>query len=214
MFRDREQAGRLLGAHLRERLAGPAVVLGIPRGGVVVAAPVALALGAPLDIVVPRKIGAPGQPELAIGAVALAGDEQIVLTDADSVRRLGVDEAYLAASAARERREIERRLAAYREGRPAVPLAGATAVIVDDGIATGLTARAAAEAVARQQPVAVVIAAPVAPEETLREFRARGIRIEVLRAPAFFMAVGQYYEDFEAVPDAVVREVLRAVAAR
>jgi putative phosphoribosyl transferase len=212
MFHDREQAGSLMGEYLQARIVGPAVVLGIPRGGVVVAAPVAAALHAPLDIVVPRKIGAPGQPELAVGAVALAGSEQLVLTDAESVRSLRVSAAYLSAEAARQRAEIERRVAAYREGRPRPSLAGVTAVIVDDGIATGLTARAAVEAVGREGPREVVLAAPVAPEETLRELRERGIRVEVLQAAAFFMAVGQFYEQFESVPDEVVRDVLRAAA--
>jgi predicted phosphoribosyltransferase len=123
-----------------------------------------------------------------------------------------VSAAYLGAEAARQRTEIERRVAAYREGRPPPSLPGVTAVIVDDGIATGLTARAAVEAVGREGPREVVLAAPVAPEETLRELRGRGIRVEVLQAATFFMAVGQFYEEFEAVPDEVVRDVLRAAA--
>ena len=213
MFRDRVEAGQLLGEHLRACVQGPAVVLGIPRGGVIVAGPVAEALGAQLDIIVPRKIGAPGEPELAVGALALAEGEEILLRDEVSLQRLGVGAAYLGTEVARQRREIERRELAYRSGRAAVSLAGRSVVLVDDGIATGLTARAAAAAVARQGPREVILAAPVAPAETLDDFRRAGIRVEVLEAPAFFMAVGQFYEDFRQVTDDEVRALLARAAA-
>src|SRR5262245_53986611 len=178
-FRDRHEAGQWLGRHLQDRLSGPCVVLGIPRGGVIVALPVAEALDAPLDIIVPRKIGAPAEPELAVGAVALAGDEEIALFDEPSLQRLRIPQEYLAAEVARQKQEIERRLQAYRGGRAAAVLAGRTVVIVDDGIATGLTARAAAAAVARQSPKEVVVAAPVAPPETKADFERAGVRLEV-----------------------------------
>jgi predicted phosphoribosyltransferase len=210
MFRDRQEAGRLLGEHLRSRIEPPAVVLAIPRGGVVVAAPVATALGAPFDIIVPRKIGAPGEPELAVGAVAQAGDEELALFDESSVARLMIPQDYLRAEVERQKREIERRVAAYRGSRPPVPLAGKTVVIVDDGIATGLTARAAAKAVALESPREVVVAAPVAPAETVKVFGREGIRLEVLATPPLFMAVGQFYDDFHAVTDDEVRAVLGA----
>lgn len=214
VFENRLEAGRLLGQHLRKLLGErpDAVVLGIPRGGVVVAAMVAEALGAPLEVTVPRKIGAPGEPELAIGAIAVAAGEEIVLVDEDIVRRLGIPTAYVVAEAARQRREIERRLAAYRGGRPEVPVQDRTAVLVDDGIATGLTARVAADAVARQAPREMIVAAPVAPAETKEEFRHRGLRLEVLITPVFFTAVGQFYRDFSAVEDEEVQEFLRRAA--
>ena len=191
LFRDREEAGRLLGAYLKERLPRReqgAVVLGIPRGGVIVADAVASALEAPLDVIVPRKLGAPENPELAVGALALAGGEEIE----------------------RQRREILRREAAYREGRPPEPIEGRVAVLVDDGVATGLTARAAARAVARGSPREVIVAVPVAPPEAVREFAAEGVPLEALETPSPFGAVGRFYVDFRQIEDAEVKAVLRA----
>jgi putative phosphoribosyl transferase len=213
VFRDREEAGRLLGEHLRRRLEpdeGEAVVLGIPRGGVIVADAVATALGAPLDVIVPRKLGAPGNPELAVGALALAGGEEIAIIDDRSVRALGVPESYLQEEIERQRREILRREAAYREGRTPAPVAGRVAVLVDDGVATGLTARAAARAVSRRSPREVVVAVPVAPPETVRDFATEGIRLEALETPSPFGAVGRFYLDFRQVEDEEVIAVLRA----
>ena len=213
LFRDREEAGRLLGAYLKARLPRReegAVVLGIPRGGVIVADAVASALEAPLEVIVPRKLGAPGNPELAVGALALAGGEEIALVDERSVRALGVPEPYLREEIERQRREILRREAAYREGRPPVPVEGRVAVVVDDGVATGLTARAAARAVARGSPREVIVAVPVAPPEAGREFAAEGVRLEALETPSPFGAVGRFYVDFRQVEDAEVKAVLRA----
>jgi predicted phosphoribosyltransferase len=212
MFRDRADAARLLGEHLRRVLAdaGETVVLGIPRGGVVVAGHVAAALGAPLDVIVPRKLGAPGNPELAVGALALADGEDIALIDDRTVRALAVPASYLEAEIECQRREILRREAAYREGRPPVSLEGRTAVLVDDGVATGLTARAAARAVLRRSPREVVVAVPVAPPETVREFAAEGLRLEALETPSPFGAVGRFYVDFRQVEDDEVIAVLRA----
>jgi predicted phosphoribosyltransferase len=214
VFRDRAEAGRRLAVLLRKQFdeADDVVVLGIPRGGVVVAAPVAAALGAPLDVIVPRKIGAPGEPELAVGALALADGEEIKVFDDEMIARLAVSRSYLEAEVVRQRREIERREDAYREGRAPVAVAGRTVVIVDDGIATGMTARAAAEAAARRRPKEVVLAAPVAPAETKLEFQQLGLRIEVLETPTPFMAVGQFYLDFEPVEDDDVRTILRRSA--
>jgi predicted phosphoribosyltransferase len=211
MYRDREDAGRRLGDHLKERLAvrgDERLVLGIPRGGVVVAEPVAEALDCPLDVIVPRKIGAPDNAELAIGALALVGDEEITLFDRRALGWLGVSEEYLQKEVARERREIERRETADRGGRETSAVAGEPVVIVDDGIATGLTARAAAAAVSRLEPSEVLIAAPVAPADVLREFQQLGLRLEVLETPSPFMAVGRFYEDFRAVEDDEVRAAL------
>ena len=213
MFRDREEAGRMLGEHLKQRPVageGGAVVLGIPRGGVIVAAAVATALGAPLDVIVPRKLGAPGNPELAVGALALADGEEIALVDDRTVRVLAIPDSYLQEEIERQRREILRREAAYREGRAPEPVEGRVAVLVDDGVATGLTARAAARAALRRSPREVVVAVPVAPPETVREFAAEGVRLEALETPWPFGAVGRFYLDFRQVEDDEVKAVLRA----
>ena len=212
MFCDREEAGRLLGAHLKRKLGddGEAIVLGIPRGGVIVAAQVATALGAPLDVTVPRKLGAPDNPELAVGALALADGEEIALVDERTVRVLGVPASYIEKEIERQRREILRREAAYREGRAPEPVEGRIAVLVDDGIATGLTARAAARAVRRRSPRELLVAVPVAPPETVREFAAEGLRLEALETPSPFGAVGRFYLDFRQVEDEEVKAALRA----
>ena len=209
MFRDRLEAGRRLGDHLHTLLAGETdiLVLGIPRGGVIVGRPVADRLGARLDAIVPRKIGAPGEPELAVGALAMAGQEEILVLDHQLVRQLAVSDAYLEEETARQRREIERRVAAYSAGRE--PVAGRTAVIVDDGIATGLTARVAALSVARLNPKQVLVAVPVAPGETVKAFSRFGLRLEPLETPSPFMAVGQFYRDFRQVEDDEVLAALR-----
>src|ERR671923_566592 len=140
MFRDREEASEALASVLAGTVSGPATVLGVPRGGVVVAVPVARALDAPLDVVIPRKLGAPGNPELAIGAVAPGG---VRVLHERAVRQLGVPEAYIEHEAERQEEEIGRREVAYRGIRPPAPVAGRTAVVVDDGVATGATAVAA-----------------------------------------------------------------------
>jgi putative phosphoribosyl transferase len=212
VFRNRLEAGQQLGLALRNKVRLPAVVLGIPRGGVIVAGPVAAALGVPLDVVVPRKIGAPGEPELAIGALAVVDGEDILVYDDAMIARLGASSDYLAAEAARQRLEIARRLAAYREGRPAISVVGQSVVIVDDGIATGLTARVAAQAITRAGAASVMLAVPVAPVETAEDFARLGVRLDALALPPVFMAVGQFYADFRSVEDDEVRGVLRAHA--
>src|ERR687897_1034722 len=136
MFRDREEAGDRLASEMVERITDPATVLAIPRGGIVVAAPVARALDAPLDVVIPRKLGAPGNPELAIGAVAPG----VRVLHEQAVRQLRVPKDYIEQEAARQEAEIARRETAYREGRAPAPVAGRTVVVVDDGVATGATA--------------------------------------------------------------------------
>jgi predicted phosphoribosyltransferase len=208
LFADREDAGRRLG----ERLAGMsgAVVLGIPRGGVVVAAEVATALGAPLDVVVPRKVGAPSNPELGLGAVAPGVrvlDERLILD-------LGVPTAYLEREIAAQEREIERRLEAYRGGRPPVDVRDATAVVVDDGVATGGTAVAAlrwARAAGAQE---VVLAVPVAPPQAMPMLEREADRVVTLATPEPFHAVGQWYRDFDQVSDASVVAALRSSSDR
>lgn len=209
MFVDRHEAGQRLGEFLRDRLdPGARVVLGIPRGGVVVAAEVARVLGAPLDISVPRKIGAPDDPEFAVGAVALAGEQEVRLVDDATLRAFDISEEYVAVETERQKEEIRRRLELYRGARAPLELAGCTAVLIDDGVATGLTARAAARALALAGARETIIAVPVAPADALESFRREGLRLEALEAPVDFRAVGRFYDHFEPVADEVVQALL------
>jgi predicted phosphoribosyltransferase len=205
VFKDRVDAGRRLGAVLADGIDPPVVVLGVARGGVVVAAEVAAALGAPLDVVIPRKLGAPGNPELGIGAVAPG----VRVVDRSIVDALGVSEGYIESEAARQEAEIERRTAAFREGRAARDLSGATVVVVDDGVATGVTALAALRWARVQGAAEVVFAAPVGPVGVEHRLADSCDRCVVLLQPPNLMAVGQWYERFEQVTDDEVRAVLR-----
>ncbi len=166
MFADRRAAGRALSPRLQHLRAEGPVVLGLPRGGVPVGYEIALSLDAPLDIVLVRKIGAPGQPELALGAVADGGAPQVLIDDRLAAA-LGVDPAYIAAETKAQLAEIERRRTLYRGARRPAPLAGRTVIVVDDGIATGSTMRAALRAVRAAGAGRIVLAVPVAPQETL-----------------------------------------------
>jgi len=206
MFRDRLEAGELLGQALGF-LKGrkDVVVLAIPRGGVPVGREVANAIGAPLDIVITRKMGAPGNPELAVGAVA--EDGEMILED-EVVRMLAVPRDYLKREAARQAEEIKQREKKYRDGRPFPKLEGKTAVIVDDGIATGSTVRAAAESLRRRGAAAIIVAAPVAPPETVAELSETADKVVCLSTPAYFSAIGEFYEQFEQVEDDVVEKIL------
>lgn len=203
-FRDRDDAGTRLGELVRERVELPAVVLGVPRGGVIVAAHVARALGAPLDVVVPRKLGAPGNPELGIGAVAPG----VVMVNEDLVRRLGVPPAYIELETAHQQREVQRRTLAYRGDRPPPDLRGRTAVIVDDGVATGGTVRAAI-AWARAAPAdRVVLAVPVLPAAMVRPLADEADEVIAVEAPRRFGSVGEWYGLWPQVGDDEVRSVL------
>jgi predicted phosphoribosyltransferase len=206
-FADRHDAGVRLAAALVDAVTGPAVVLGIPRGGVLVAAPVARALAAPLDVVVPKKVGAPFNPELGLGAVAPG----VRVLDLELIARLGVSEAYLDREIEREEAEIERRTAAYRVGRPPLDLQGKTAVVVDDGVATGGTAVAAARWARAQRAPTVVFAAPVGPPETAARLGPACDRVILLLSPRSFSAVGEWYDRFDQVTDDEVRAALSAV---
>jgi predicted phosphoribosyltransferase len=212
-FRDRSQAGRKLAEVLRTQqeegaLPDP-VVLALPRGGVAVAAEVAQVLGAPLDVLVVRKIGAPFQEEFGVGAIA--GDHD-ALFDEDALARLGLSRSVLAPVVERERAELRRRERRYRQGRPAPELRGRTVILVDDGLATGVTARAALRAVRRQAPGRVVLAVPVGSPEAVALLRAEADDVICLHTPASFMAVGLWYEDFEQLSDDDVLEALHAAA--
>jgi putative phosphoribosyl transferase len=203
-FLDRAEAGELLGEVLAGRVRPPVVVLGIPRGGVVVAAPVASRLGAPLDVVVPRKVGAPGNPELAVGAVA----DGVQAIDEPAIRRLGLDMAAVRAEVARQTVEVARRTAAYRRGLPPLELAGRTAVLVDDGVATGWTCAAAASYTRRAGASRVLAAMPVGPPGLAERLAPVVDQVVVLATPDPYLNVGQAYERFAQVDD---DEVLRCL---
>jgi putative phosphoribosyl transferase len=213
LFLDRSDAGRKLAAAL-SRYAGNAnvQVLGLPRGGVPVAFEVAQALRAPLDVFIVRKLGVPSQPELAMGAVASGGVR--VLND-EVLKQLGIPPSVVDHVAAVEQLEIERRERSYREGRPAPTLEGKTVILIDDGLATGSTMRAAAHGVRLQRPARTVIAVPVAAGMTCEVLRDDADEIVCLATPSQFFAVGQWYRNFEQTTDDEVRDLLtRAGAAR
>jgi predicted phosphoribosyltransferase len=202
-FPDREEAGRRLAAAL-PTLDRP-IVLGLPRGGVPVAAAVARALGAPLDVFVVRKLGLPMQPELAMGAVASSG---VRVLNEDVLRQAGVPAAVLEEVTARERAAVEARERLYRGDRPAPALVGRDSVLVDDGLATGATMRAAVAAVRALGPSRVVVAVPVAPADTVAAFGRDGIELACVHVPDDFVSVGSWYRDFGQVSD---EEVIRLI---
>ncbi len=207
MFSDRADAGRQLAAKLRYLAGAPVVVLGLPRGGVPVAAEVADALGAPLDVIVVRKLGVPFQPELGMGAV---GEDGIRVIDPEIVAAAEVTPEELVAVEARERAEVARRARRYRGGWPRVPLAGRVAVIVDDGIATGSTARAACRIARAMGAARVVLAVPVAPAGWQDRIGADADELVAVATPGFFYAIGEQYRDFAQTPDETVIACLEA----
>jgi putative phosphoribosyl transferase len=209
-FRDRREAGRRLAERLSGLRATSPLVLGLPRGGVPVAYEVAKALGAPLDILVVRKLGVPFQPELGMGAV---GEDGVRVLNADVLRQAGVNEAQLAQVEARERAEVEERATRLRGGRPAIPLRGRTAVIVDDGLATGGTARAAVRVARERGAARVVLAVPVAPPETVATLRRDADDVVAVETPEPFFAIGGWYSDFSPTSDDEVVELLVRAAA-
>jgi predicted phosphoribosyltransferase len=195
-----------LAAHLSDLAGLPGVVvLGLPRGGVPVAYEVASAIGAPLDVFVVRKLGAPSQPELALGAVASGGT--VVVND-EIVRQLGVDRVRLEAIVASEASVVDERERAYRGERAPLPLEGRVAVVVDDGLATGATMRAALAALRHRNVESLVVAAPVAPPDVVAMLRREADRVVVLSSPENFVAVGAWYDDFRQVTDDQVRNLV------
>jgi putative phosphoribosyl transferase len=210
MFDDRVDAGQRLAGRLGYLRGGPVVVLGLPRGGVPVAAEVARVLGAPLDVIVVRKLGVPFQPELGMGAV---GEDGVEVINRAVVRAARVTGDELAAVEACERAEVARRALRYRGGRPRVPLRGKVAVIVDDGIATGSTARAACQIARALGAARVVLATPVAPPGWQERIGRDADEMIAMITPAPFYAIGEFYDDFSQTSDEEVVDCLLQVAA-
>ena len=206
-FRNRVEAGQQLAKRLAKYANRPDVlVLALPRGGVPVGFEVAQALNAPLDVFVVRKLGVPGHEELAMGAIASGG---VRILNGSVVEGLNISDDVIDAVAARELRELERRERAYRDDRPAPDVQGRTVILVDDGIATGSTMKAAVEALRQLEAGRIIVAAPTAALSTVREMRADVDELVAVMTPADFIGVGQWYEDFSQTTDDEVRELLQ-----
>lgn len=212
MFQDRTEAGRRLAEALSDLRDADPVVLALPRGGVPVGAEIARALGCPLDIVLVRKIGAPGQPELALGAVVDGPTPECVLND-DIIALTGASPAHIARTEVHEITEMERRRALYRGDREPVPAAGRTAILVDDGVATGATMKAAIVGVRRAGPARLVVAVPVGAPETVAALETLADAVHCLHVPPALHAIGLYYRDFSQVDDDTVIALLQAAGA-
>jgi predicted phosphoribosyltransferase len=211
LFRNRADAGRQLAASLTAYAnRQDVIVLALPRGGVPVAYEVAQALHAPLDVFVVRKLGVPGQEELAMGAVATGG---AVLLNPEVVQYLDIAEAELRAVIAAERQELERRNRLYRDDRPPPEVKGRTVILVDDGLATGASMRVACAALRQLGPARLVVAVPVAPAEACAEMRAEADEVVCAVTPEPFYGVGMWYDDFTQTTDAQVRDLLARAAA-
>ncbi|GLS34482.1 phosphoribosyltransferase [Mesorhizobium tianshanense] len=211
MFRDRQEAGRKLGIELEKLRLHQPVVLALPRGGVPVAAEVAKALKAPLDLIIVRKVGAPGNPELAVAAI-VDGDPPDVVLNREIVEAYSLDDDALRVLIAKERPELERRRLAYRGKHPPLSIAGKTAIIVDDGVATGTTMKVAIRALKRRSPRDIVVAIPVAPPDTLAELAQETDWIVCLSQPAHFHALGHHYLSFPQLTDGEVTDALKDAA--
>lgn len=210
VFRDRTDAGRQLAGKLRYLRGEPCVVLGLPRGGVPVAFEVARALAAPLDVIVVRKLGVPFQPELGMGAV---GEDGVRILNPEVIRTVGVSDDDVAAVEQHERAEVARRAGRYRRGRPRQPLDGRVAVVVDDGIATGSTARAAGQIARALGAARVVLGVPVAPSGWHDRIGGDADELVAVATPLPFYAIGQFYDDFSQTSDEEVAACLDRAAA-
>ena len=206
MFQDRIDAGKKLAKKLSEYGGCDVVVLAIPRGGVIVGFEVAKELNAPLDIVIPRKIGAPNNPELAIGAVTQDGT---VMLNSEVVLFLGVQEEYIEDEKRKQIKEIERRMKKYRGDAVYPKLEGKIVILVDDGLATGATTRAAIASIRRQKPSMLILAIPVGPRDTIDDLKKEVDTIVFLSTPEPFYAIGQFYLNFEQTTDDEVVNILR-----
>lgn len=213
-FANRREAGRILAENLKQYAhRDDVIILALPRGGVPVAAAVAEALDAPMDVYLVRKLGVPGHEELAMGAIATGG---VTVVNEDVVRSLRLTAADIVNAANREQREMNRRESLYRRGRGPADVQGKIAILIDDGLATGSTMRAAVAALKRQRPAKIVVAVPVAAAETVAEFRREMDMDEVVCVvtPEPFRAVGLWYEDFSQTVDEEVREILHEIERR
>jgi putative phosphoribosyl transferase len=205
LFENRAEAGKRLAAALQDLRGPDTIVLAVPRGGVVVGYEVARALGAPLDVYIARKLSAPGNEELAIGAVA--SDGTLVL-DPTLTRQLGVSQRYIQSEIERQRAEILRRLSLYRYHGPLPQLKGKTVLLVDDGVATGSTTLASLRAVRKQQPALLVLAVPVGPADVIERLKAEADRVVCLATPEPFWAVGSFFADWQQLDDQDVCDLL------
>jgi putative phosphoribosyl transferase len=209
LFADRYDAGRRLAVALERHRVEHPLVLGLPRGGVVVGYEIATALGAELDVLIVRKLGVPGAEEFAMGAVAPGA----TLLNQDLVARLGISRSVVDLVVARELAELKRREQAYRGNRPPIHVQGRTVILVDDGLATGATAQAAVESLRRQQPRQIIFAAPVCSRDGAEALQRVVDEVVCLECPEHFQAVGLWYRDFSPTSDAEVLECLRAAQA-
>jgi putative phosphoribosyl transferase len=204
-FEDRRDAGRKLAAKLSRFRGGGCVVFGLPRGGVPVGYEISRSLGAPLDVFVSRKLGAPGQPEFGIGAVAAGG---VRVLNTDVIRRLGIPDEYVERITAQEIAEVNRRLRFFRGGRPEMEVGGRTAILVDDGLATGVTAHAAVEALKLRKPGRLILAAPVCAAQTAEPFASKVDELLCLASPSDLGAIGLWYKNFDQTTDEEVVQLL------
>ena len=207
MFRDRTEAGRLLAAEIASLELRDPIVLALPRGGVPVAFEVATALGARLDLVIVRKVGAPDNPELAVAAIVDGNPPDVVL-NREIIEAYGLQDDEIAALIARERPELERRRAVYRGKRPPLSVRGKTVVLVDDGAATGTTMKVALRAIRRRSPAEIVVAVPVASPEAVIDLASHADRLVCLAQPPHFRALGYHYKSFPQLDDAQVLDLM------
>jgi putative phosphoribosyl transferase len=205
-FADRIDAGKKLALELKDFSGKKGIVLAIPRGGVVVGYMIAKSLNLPLDLIIPRKIGAPDNPELAIGAVA---EDGTVILDEKLISYIGASQEYVKAETERQKREIERRLKLYRQDLSYPSLMGLDVIVVDDGIATGSTMKAALASVKNRGAVSVTVAVPVGPPSTIKELNKIADLVVCPYTPEFFQAIGQFYADFSQTTDKEVIELLK-----
>ena len=211
LFHDRVEAGRRLVSMLKGTVGKDAIVLAIPRGGVVVGHVVARALGVPLDIIIPRKIGAPGNSELAIGAIT---EDGTTILDETLIQQLEISRHYIEEQGKKQKLEIERRLKLYRGDTGSPILSNHEVVIVDDGIATGSTIKAALSSVRKRGAKKIIIAVPVGPKTTIDELKDQADRVVCLFTPEPFYAIGQFYKNFDQTSDEEVRRLLRSGSER
>jgi len=206
MFVDRIEAGEKLAEELREYKDKDCVVVAIPRGGVIVADQVARELDCPLDLIITRKIGAPGNPELAMGAVA--GENRVVISE-DVKAGLGASEEYIQAEVAKQLSEIKRRRRIYVGEKSPLSLKNKIVILIDDGLATGYTARVAVDAIRKEDPSQIILAVPVAPRDTCESLSSKADKVVCLDRPGLFYAVGQFYVDFSQTTDDEVVEIMK-----